>query len=206
MWGIRIGHRRLWPLCPRTEGCVPSGKRTLRSFLVESSSPIGWPMQPRGPLSWPWWGHLEAGSRRWCEPARAPRRRNPGRESDCGRRGGADAEASAAPRRHRRLAFTRLRTNPLLRGTGGRSWGAAGHRGADCCAAAAAAGRVPGCRMRVLRRKTASPTVPQAILLGEARGGDPTGWVRGGTVFYPASVLRDSRTAKNSAHTQPRRR
>lgn len=43
--------------------------------------------------------------------------------------------------------------------------------------------------MRLLRRKTATATTPKAILLGQSRGGDLTDWVRGGAVFYPASVL-----------------
>src|SRR5690606_21843568 len=30
---------------------------------------------------------------------------------------------------------------------------------------------------------------PASILLGEARGGDLTGWIRRGQVFYPATVL-----------------
>ena len=30
---------------------------------------------------------------------------------------------------------------------------------------------------------------PASILLGEARGGDLTDWIRGGQVFYPPAVL-----------------
>jgi len=43
--------------------------------------------------------------------------------------------------------------------------------------------------MRWRRRRSEAETVPASILLGEARGGDLTDWIRYGQVFYPADVL-----------------
>ena len=39
------------------------------------------------------------------------------------------------------------------------------------------------------RQRSAANSQPAAILLGEARGGDLTDWIRGRQVFYPAAVL-----------------
>lgn len=39
------------------------------------------------------------------------------------------------------------------------------------------------------RRRSAADNPPASILLGEARGGDLTDWIRGSQVFYPATVL-----------------
>jgi hypothetical protein len=43
--------------------------------------------------------------------------------------------------------------------------------------------------MRLRRSRRAAVTPPASILLGGARGGDLTDWIRDGSVFYPATVL-----------------
>ena len=43
--------------------------------------------------------------------------------------------------------------------------------------------------MRLRRRTSEAENPPASILLGEARGGDLTDWIRHGQVFYPADVL-----------------